>query len=284
MRFFSLTVSHWGLKNEKNLNRPIYGNWVSINMIKMLSIVLLICVILLMISLGVNTKAYPDLLVYAVRATLFIITAVLVFLVTYVCICRALFSYDGKYRIQSRILDYVLNHIELDQGHLLDIGCGNGALSIKAAKKFPSAHIIGLDYWGPVWNFAKKQCERNAELEGVSESVDFQKGDAAKLDFSDECFDGAVSNFVFHEVKSQPDKRLLVREALRVVKKGGIFAFHDLFLEEDYYGNIDEMIADLKNDGLQEINFLRSVDEEFIPKILKSRFMLGKIGLIYGIK
>lgn len=40
--------------------------------------------------------------------------------------------------------------------------------------------------------------------------------------------DAAVSNFVFHEVRTQPDKRQVVREALRVVKKGGSFAFQDM--------------------------------------------------------
>ena len=51
------------------------------------------------------------------------------------------------------------------------------------------------------------------------------KADAAKLPFLDDTFDAAVSNFVFHEVRSQRDKQALIREALRVVKPGGAFAF-----------------------------------------------------------
>jgi ubiquinone/menaquinone biosynthesis C-methylase UbiE len=269
---------------KKEISSTDYGNWVSEKMIRILLVVLMISVVLLIISFGTFTKVYLGLPIYIIRVIMIVLAAFFAFLLAYVFICRVLFSYNGKYKIQNRILDYVLDHLEFKNGRMLDIGCGNGALTIKAAKKFPSAHITGIDYWGPVWNFAKEQCERNAELEGVLDRVVFQKGDASKLDFPDESFDGAVSNFVFHEVKSQPDKRKLVREALRVVKTGGIFAFHDLYLEEHYYGNINELIADLKKDGLQEIHFLRSVDEEFIPKVLKSRFMLGKIGLMYGIK
>ena len=51
----------------------------------------------------------------------------------------------------------------------------------------------------------------------------FQKASASKLPFADESFDVVVSNLTFHEVKDVKDKREVVREALRVVKKGGIF-------------------------------------------------------------
>jgi len=55
-----------------------------------------------------------------------------------------------------------------------------------------------------------------------------------------------VSNLVFHEVKDTEDKRLVVKEALRVVKKGGDFAFQDLFHEEKIYGDIDDLSMRLK--------------------------------------
>lgn len=90
-------------------------------------------------------------------------------------------------------------------------------------------HLLERHRHGLLGLHMEEQCETNARLEGVWERIVFQKGDAAKLDFPDESFDGAVSKFVFHEVRRQPDKRLVVREALRVVKKGGAFAFHDLF-------------------------------------------------------
>ena len=93
-----------------------------------------------------------------------------------------------------------------------------------------------MDYWGAEWSYAKDQCEKNARAEGVADRVIFQKGDAAHLDFPDGTFDAAVSNFVFHEVRSEKDKRKIVREALRVVKKGGSFAFQDLFSQESCTG------------------------------------------------
>ena len=55
------------------------------------------------------------------------------------------------------------------------------------------------------------------------------------MDFPDETFDAAVSNFVFHEVRTAKDKRDVVKEALRVVKKGGAFSFQDMFSQKALY-------------------------------------------------
>jgi ubiquinone/menaquinone biosynthesis C-methylase UbiE len=167
---------------------------------------------------------------------------------------------------------------------LLDIGCGSGALTIRAAKRFPESMLTGIDYWSSIWNFGVRQCENNARLEGVAERITFQRGDAALLPFQDESFDAVVSNFVFHEVKSRPDKRMVVREALRVVKKDGVFAFHDLFLRKDLYGDIQEFVDILKSEGISEVHFVQSSNEKFIPDILKIPSMLGSIGLLYGRK
>jgi len=62
--------------------------------------------------------------------------------------------------------------------------------------------------------------------------------------------DAAVSNFVFHEVHSAKDKRDVVREYLRVVKKGGAFSFQDMFSQKALYRNMDEFVESLKAEGI----------------------------------
>jgi ubiquinone/menaquinone biosynthesis C-methylase UbiE len=269
---------------KNNNEKPVYGNWVSSNMIKMLFILLLIFVCLCAASFSPLIGGWPEAAKWIVRLFLLGIALIFAFLSLYFCACRSLFSYDGKHKLQSKILDFVVSHFEFNNGKILDIGCGNGALSIKLAKRFKNCQVTGMDYWGSMWNFAKEQCEKNAWLEGVADRTAFRKGDAARLDFPDGYFDGAVSNFVFHEVKNQADKRLLVKEALRTVKKGGTFAFHDLFLEKQFYGNIEEFIEELRKEGLQQIEFINTAEELYIPKLLKNRVILGSIGLMYGIK
>ena len=170
------------------------------------------------------------------------------------------------------------------EGKALDIGCGNGPLAVNLAKKYPNANVVGIDYWGGQWDYSKETCERNAQLEGVGARVSFQKASAVQLPFPDGYFDAVVSNLVFHEVSSARDKIGLIREALRVLKKGGTFSLQDLFLIKKIYGDTDELIATLKNYGLTEVEFVATRDSKFIPRIFRLPFMIGTIGLIKGQK
>ena len=201
----------------------------------------------------------------------------------YMARARRLLSYDGG-GVQGKILDNVLRYLDWDgHGTLLDIGCGSGALTIKAAKKYPDARCVGMDYWDAMWDYAKEQCETNAELEGVANRTSFQKGDAAHLDFSDGHFDAAVSNFVFHEVRTQPDKLALIREALRVLKPGAPFAFEDVFFSQKNYPNLNALVETLSKE-VTEIRFVDTRKNSFVPKLLRTSLVAGEMGLICGKK
>ena len=76
----------------------------------------------------------------------------------------------------------------------------------------------------------------------MADRVNFQKASASALPFEVGSFDAAVSNLVFHEVSDTKDKRDLIEEALRVVRKGGAFAFQDLFLAKRLYGDVEELL------------------------------------------
>jgi SAM-dependent methyltransferase len=194
------------------------------------------------------------------------------------------FSYRGG-GLSGKILDMVLSHLPWDgNGTILDIGCGSGALAIKLAKNYPHAHITGLDYWGAGWDYNKNQCQQNAALEGVPGRIEFVNGTASKLPFEDERFDAVVSNFTFHEVRDAKNKRDVVKEALRVVKKGGLFAFHDLFYQKSLYGDVDEMLTELRTLAIAEIDIITTSTLEIIPNFLRTPSMLGTIGLLYGRK
>ena len=166
---------------------------------------------------------------------------------------------------------------------LLDIGCGAAALTVRCAKTFPKAQITAMDYWGVEWSYAKEQCEKNARIEGVADRISFQKGDAAKLDFADETFDAAVSNFVFHEVRTAKDKRDVVKEALRVVKKGGVFSFQDMFSQKALYGDMEQFVRELKAEGISEVHYIGNLEKklDFIPGFVTAPWMISGMGIIY---
>ena len=247
--------------------RPDYGNWVPAKLVWGPGVIALACLAL--------TFLYRPLLVaFAVFLVLFL----------YFLYARYEFSPAGR-GVQQRVLQMVFSHLRWSgDGLALDIGCGNGPLAIMLAREYPQARIVGTDYWGAKWDYSQGACERNARVVGVGERVSFQKASASKLPFKDGCFDAAVSNLVFHEVADTKDKREVIREALRVVRKGGSFAFQDLFLWKAVYGETDELLSTIRSWGVSRAELVRTSDAPFIPKALRLPFMIGRIGIIKGEK
>ncbi len=84
-------------------------------------------------------------------------------------------------------------------------------------------------------------------------------------------------------MKSQPNKLALIREALRVVKPGGAFAFEDVFFSKTHYPDIEALIKKLSKD-VAELHFVDTRKNNFVPRFLKTPLVLGEMGLIYGVK
>jgi ubiquinone/menaquinone biosynthesis C-methylase UbiE len=175
------------------------------------------------------------------------------------------FSYDGKRQLSKEIVEGTAEYITLPEGGIgLDVGCGSGALTIACAKRNPNARMVGIDRWGPEYaSFSKQLCEQNAEAEGVS-NVRFEKGDACRLDFADETFDAVTSNYVYHNI-SRHNKQELLKETLRVLKKGGTFAIHDL-MSKARYGDMEQFAQELRNEGYEEVNLIRTDRGMFMSK------------------
>jgi SAM-dependent methyltransferase len=244
-----------------------YGNWVSTKLIYGPAV-------LGALFLGLSFL-HPA---FAIGAVPFLTALV------YFAYARHAFSPRGG-DIQARLWALVLDHLNWNgAGKALDIGCGNGPLTIALVQRHPDAHVTGIDNWGQAWDYSKAACEHNAEAAGVAGRTDFQKGNASALPFEDGFFDAAISNFVFHEVSDTKDKRALVREALRVVKEGGRFAFQDLFLVKGLYGEIDDLLETIRGWGIAEVAFVDTSACDFIPTALKLPFMVGKVGIVYGTK
>ena len=192
------------------------------------------------------------------------------------------FSANNK-EMQYKIWDLVLQKLRWNgQGKVLDVGTGAGGLAIALAKRFPECDVWGIDYWGKMWNYSKLQCENNAIAEGVADQMTFQRASASNLPYKNGTFDAIVSNFTYHEVRDTKDKRELINESMRVLKKGGAFSLQDTFKNKKKYGNLEELLRKIKQWGVQEVNFAETVEELSIPKLVK--WELKTMGLLYGIK
>ena len=189
----------------------------------------------------------------------------------------------GKGGIMEKVHRTILSNLDFDgNGHLLEVGCGSGALAIRAALTWRNAKIVGLDYWGAIYNYSKAVCEKNACSEGVGDRCEFIHGDANKLDFPDESFDAVISNYVYHNITGA-DKRALMLESLRVLKKGGVFALHDS-MKPRMYGDMNAFAQELRDMGFERVEFIDTAAPIFGSKRRAAMMMLGDSGMIVGRK
>ena len=268
-------------KKTTGMLAPDYGNWVPVKMLYVFAGLLIVWMA------GLAITFLPCVSISIGCGWLWTMRVVLILLC---CATAAMLWLFGRAHrtfargLSAHIISYVAEKLDADMsGHVLDIGCGSGALSVAVAKRCATVQVTGIDYWGPRWGYGKQQCERNAALEGVSRRTTFMHGDAATLPFADGTFDAAVSNFVFHEVKTQPDKKQIIAEALRVVKPGGWFAFHDLFYDTGIYGDtaaLETYLSTLASD----IHLIPTTDETDVPPFLRNKLFLKHTGLVYGRK
>ena len=194
-----------------------------------------------------------------------------------------MFSYDGKRQLARRIVEGTAAYIKIPAGgRILDVGCGSGALTIACAKGNPACDVLGVDLWSGVYaSFSKQICEENAAAEGVSNAA-FQSGDALKLDFPDESFDAVTSNYVYHNIPKVSGQTML-EETLRVLKKGGVFAIHDI-MAHGKYGDMEAFAAKLRDEGYEKVELIDTAKGMFLGA-REARFMgAGASKLLIGRK
>ena len=218
------------------------------------------------------------------RIFLLILTVILAGMTVWTILMYRAFSYNGKRQMSRQIIDGVAEYVKLpDGGRGLDVGCGSGALTIAVAKRNPNGKVFGIDRWGAEYaSFSKKLCEDNAMVEGVSERTVFAQGDALKLDFPDESFDTVTSNYVYHNIPSR-DRQTILFETLRVLKKGGSFAIHDIF-SKSKYGDMQAFVRKLRDMGYEQVELIPTDNGRFMTPLEAKWMALSGSAILVGKK
>ncbi len=208
------------------------------------------------------------------------------FFFVFTCCAYYVFSPRGK-NLQNQIHDALIDNFSWDgNGTCLEIGCGNAPVSIRIAKKFPQSRVIASDYWGETYfEYDQQQAQINAKLEKVLDQMEFKNINAAQIPFQDEEIDAIISNLTFHEVKDykMKEKYKGLIEAFRVLKKGGTFAFQDIFGSKSIYGDFEKLKAILEK-HVDELHWIDTFAFLNLPKWLNNVIMLKGLGIFYGIK
>jgi len=133
----------------------------------------------------------------------------------------------GKFAVWADLLDRL--ELKGDE-RLLDIGCGRGAVLLMAAERLPRGRAVGIDLWSTTDQSgnAEQVTRQNAALEGVAQRVELHTADMRQLPFDDGSFDVVVSSLAIHNVPGAGERARALREAARVLKKGGKLAIADV--------------------------------------------------------
>ncbi len=110
-------------------------------------------------------------------------------------------------------------------GKIVEIGCGNGDFSIRLAKKYPDATIVGTDFSPTAIDIAR------SKLFPQLANISFYVENAEKLSFNDSDFDMVISCETMEHVFNP---QVMATEMYRILKPGCRF----ILTTENYFNGL----------------------------------------------
>ena len=138
--------------------------------------------------------------------------------------------YDRLNRAQSLGLDVLwrkralacLARVTPSPCRILDLATGTADFALAAARRFPSAHVTGVDLTPAMLEVGR----RKVGAAGLADRIALEEGNACALSSPDGVFDAAVCAFGF---RNFPDRATALCEVARVLAPGGLLLVLELF-------------------------------------------------------
>jgi len=262
--------------------QPNYKNWMPNGMILEFFGGAVLCLVLFFVF-GVSNILEAGTLKTVLKIVFLSLSIIAAIASVWMLLMHRAFSYNGKRKMAKQIIDGVASYVTLPQGGKgLDVGCGSGALTIACAKRNPQGKMVGVDRWGVDYaSYSLPLCQDNSKAEGVS-NTRFEKGNAVKLEFPDECFDAVTSNYVYHNIPSR-NRQAILLETLRTLKKGGCFAIHDIFSKANY-GDMQAFVQKLKDMGYEKVELIDTTNGKFMTPWEARWMTLSGSAILFGKK
>ena len=106
--------------------------------------------------------------------------------------------------------------------------------------------------------------------------------DIQDIPFPDQSFDAVTSNYVYHNIPSRNRQEILL-ETLRVLKKGGTFALHDIF-SKARYGDMQAFAEKLRSMGYEKVELIDTTNGMFMSPCEAKWMALSGSALLAGKK
>lgn len=135
--------------------------------------------------------------------------------------------------------------LDIRDKRILDIGCGIGGPAFVLADHY-GAHVVGIDIEAePV-----ARAQRSAKELGLAARCEFLLVEPGPMNFPDDSFDVVLSSGVIMQIE---DKPTVFKEALRVLKPGGVLTSYDWMKPEGefsedmlYWFKMERLTYDMK--------------------------------------
>lgn len=110
---------------------------------------------------------------------------------------------------------FVTRYAELvgvNEGRVLDVGCGPGDIPMRLARRFPGLHVDGLDGAEAMLALARDALAREP---AIRDRVHFIQGDIAAAPVPEAAYDAVISNSLLHHLHDPASLWQLVKQAVR---------------------------------------------------------------------
>ena len=114
----------------------------------------------------------------------------------------------------------MLHDLSIKDADVVDVGSGLGVIAVLLAEKYEAGSVVGIDVEAHLID----QSTARAESAGLEDQVRFKLVEPGPLPLDDESLDVVFSK---DAIVHMPDKVAFYREALRVLRPGGLMVGSD---------------------------------------------------------